>query len=282
MPASVQRQHLLRRRHAGTAVRPDRPTGLDPESGESFPQPLRAQEPPRRRRRCRWPARCGRRGCARRQDRPARPRPGTAARPAHPATPHRRRRAPPRPQRRVPASRPAGPATFPGSGEGTSAVSGNPAAVQAAIPPSSTRTSGSPAHRSSHQARAALLPSASSYATTELSSLIPHRRNASCSAPGSGSGCRPRLPSPTGAARSRSRSTATAPGRCPDAYNSAGGGPPSRHRTSSTTGRGADTFRTGSVEVAGIDQRIAGVHYVILADPACASRTRLLGVVPFQ
>ena len=44
-------------------------------------------------------------------------------------------------------------------------------------------------------------------------SLIPHRRNASCSALGSGSGCRPRRPSPTRQARSRSRSTATAPGR---------------------------------------------------------------------
>jgi hypothetical protein len=37
-----------------------------------------------------------------------------------------------------------------------------------------------------------------------------------------------------------------------------------------------------SDEVVGIYQLIAGVHYVILADAACAPRTRLLGVVPLS
>jgi hypothetical protein len=38
----------------------------------------------------------------------------------------------------------------------------------------------------------------------------------------------------------------------------------------------------GSIELTGIDQGIASVHHVILADAACTSPTRLLGVVPFE
>ena len=240
--SQVQRQHLLRRCHAGTAVGPDRPIRLDSESGEPSRNRSASGTGPTRRR-CRWSAHCGRRGCARRRDRPARPRPGTAARPAHPATPHRRRSAPPRPRRRAPASRPGRTTTFPGSGEGSSVVSGNPAAVQAAIPPSSTRTSRSPAHRSSHQARAALLPSASSYATTELSSLIPHRRNASCSAPAPAADAVPacrRRPEPPGPDRGRQRRR--------QAGVRTRTTPPAADRRAATarraaTGRGADTFR---------------------------------------
>jgi len=37
-----------------------------------------------------------------------------------------------------------------------------------------------------------------------------------------------------------------------------------------------------SIKLTGIDQGIAGVHHVILADAACTSPTRLLGVVPFE
>ena len=188
-----------------------------PELGEPAPQLVRRQEPAvavdvaagRRAARAR--------GCARRPGRPARPRRGNAPRArASSSTPCAadQRRAGPASSTGIPPGRTT---TSPGVGGGTSVVSGRPAAVQAASPPSSTRTSGCPAQRSSHQARAALLPSASSYATTGLSASDPRSAAAPPAAPaGSGSGCRPPRPSPTGAARSRRGRRRTAPGRWPD------------------------------------------------------------------
>jgi hypothetical protein len=86
---------------------------------------------------------------------------------------------------------------------------------QAARPPSSTAT-GWPSARSSHHARAAIDPLASSYTTTGRSWATPSRASAADTTEASGSGCRPDA-GVAGAARSASRSKKWAPGTWPRA-----------------------------------------------------------------
>ena len=70
----------------------------------------------------------------------------------------------------------------PGSGVGTSVLTGRPSARHAAKPPSSTATWPWPAQRSSHHARAAIDPLSASYTTTGRSPRTPAARSARCSA----------------------------------------------------------------------------------------------------
>ena len=99
-------------------------------------------------------------------------------RPGRPRAPRTRTQPVRRPRRpRRPASRPGATVTVPGSSgsAGRPRAAGRPT-VQAASPPSSTRTSGRPDQRSSHQARADASPLPPSYTTTVESSSMPAAR----------------------------------------------------------------------------------------------------------
>jgi thiosulfate/3-mercaptopyruvate sulfurtransferase len=71
---------------------------------------------------------------------------------------------------------------------GTSAVTGNPAARHAPIPPSRTAARACPSASSIHQRRAATVPPASSYVTTRCLRPIPSAPSAAANAAGSGRG----------------------------------------------------------------------------------------------
>src|SRR5665811_75148 len=148
---------------------------------------------------------------------------------------------------------------------------GWPAAIQAAIPPSSTRTSRKPRCLNIHQSRLAGRDAQSSYATTGRDMVTPPDRIAAVKVSTVGMGWRPPTPSGRIVASTVSMSTYAAPGTCARSKSSRPVDSPSRKRTSRTTGRPVsgparscwssstwirgDAFIASSVEVAALWRR---------------------------